>query len=210
MSQSISWLSDISFKLGQVIQALFQPGTGNSVAELVGITNSELGVANTKLDEIYTRLEHVKVDSYVNSRIVDEFGLAPLPATAVTGLLVSAFASGNNVPVIVNNPNPIPVTFEAGSVPVEVNARMFSLDVGASPGAWVPTACLSVDAHYAMLNGVETVLPHIGAGSPLNIACGLWPTGTTPGAPYRTYLQTGNQGPAGLGNSVSSLVSILP
>lgn len=61
-------------------------------------TNSD--TANTLLGEIKDGLSHVKVDSYVNVRVVDEFGLAPVPCTEITGLLVSAFAGPGGPPAV--------------------------------------------------------------------------------------------------------------
>lgn len=46
-----------------------------------------------KLENIYVRLHDVKIDSYVDVRVLDDLGALPIPATVATGLLVSAFAS---------------------------------------------------------------------------------------------------------------------
>lgn len=65
------------------------------------------------LNDIFNRLEHVKVDSFVNARIVDDAGLLPIPSTELTGLLVSAYAAPGVQEVHVTNPT-IAVTGDVG------------------------------------------------------------------------------------------------
>jgi hypothetical protein len=73
-----------------------------------------LGPAGTNL---YDRLQHVKVDSFVNVRVMDALGLDPIPSTVGTGLLVSAFVgAGVQHHVIVDNAPHVVV--DSGSVDV--------------------------------------------------------------------------------------------
>lgn len=53
-----------------------------------------LMTTNSLLTDIKNGLEHVKIDSFVDVRVMDELGDLPIPSTVATGLLVSAFASG--------------------------------------------------------------------------------------------------------------------
>jgi len=71
----------------------------------------KLDTVNGHLTDIYDRLEHIKVDSYVNVRVVDEFGIAAIPCTEFTGLLVSAVVA-----------NPLPVSVD-GTVPVTITSQ---------------------------------------------------------------------------------------
>jgi len=63
-----------------------------SSLQLLGQINDNLNTVNTHLVDIFDRLHHVEVDSYVNVRIMDELGDLPIPSTIATGLLVSVFA----------------------------------------------------------------------------------------------------------------------
>lgn len=76
---------------------------------------------SSKLTDIYDRLEHIKIDSYVNARIVDETGGIPVPCTEVTGLLVTAFA---DAPINVQVQNtPLQVTTD-GTTPLMVRPQV--------------------------------------------------------------------------------------
>lgn len=59
--------------------------------KLADISNALMDT-NTKLDQIYERLEHVKVDSFVNVRLMDSLGELPVPA-GLAGLLVEFIAA---------------------------------------------------------------------------------------------------------------------
>lgn len=75
------------------------------IAANTAATSTKLDEVITRLGQVYDRLEHVKVDSYVNVRVVDELGIAPVPCTEATGLLVSAvLATEDALPVAVVNP----------------------------------------------------------------------------------------------------------
>jgi len=82
---------------------------------VAAITNATL-----KLDQIYERLEHVKIDSYVNSRIVDSLGELPIPASEA-GLLVDFVGGGTGTPFNVNVTNTLLPVGAAGEVPLPVS-----------------------------------------------------------------------------------------
>jgi hypothetical protein len=69
--------------------------------------NTKLDTVNTNLVNVYDRLHDVYIDEYVNVRLMDITGELPVPCSEVTGLLVSAYASGPPAPthVIVDSGN---------------------------------------------------------------------------------------------------------
>lgn len=87
---------------------------------MVGVS-AVLDTISETLTSIYDRLEHVKVDSFVNVRVMDDLGALPIPSTELTGLLVSAYASGTPAPVAVVGT--VPVTVD-GTVPVTVTSPL--------------------------------------------------------------------------------------
>lgn len=134
---------------------------------LVTTSNDRLQQLITASNDIYARLEHVKVDSYVNVRVMDDTGEFPVLST-VAGLQVLAIPGGN-FPVVggpfdvnvtnspdVNVTNTVAVSGNVGingtvSVSVAntptVLARLYAWDM--VHAAW--TALAGVDC----ANGVE-------------------------------------------------------
>lgn len=94
----------------QIVSAINNMNT--NLGTKIDQTNADLAnvysLLNMKLTDIYNRLEHVKVDSYVNVRIMDSEGALPLEADVLSGLLVKAafsFPPGDSLPVsIVGQP----------------------------------------------------------------------------------------------------------
>lgn len=80
----------------------------NILVPEISALGPKLDLINAGLTQIYDRLEHVKVDSFVNVRIMDELGALPVPCTEATGLLVFAYAtiiqSNTNLVVEVEGP----------------------------------------------------------------------------------------------------------
>jgi hypothetical protein len=87
------------------VDILGDGGFASSLLAALGLINTSLVTVNSNLQLIYERLEHVEIDSFVNVRVMDETGELPLPATEVTGLLVSAFATPVVQHVIVDSGN---------------------------------------------------------------------------------------------------------
>lgn len=127
--------------------------------------NDKLTHVSDQLDLIYARLEHVKVDSFVNVRIMDDLGALPVPATIATGLLVSAFASEDALPVsIVGTPLPVDIVSS-----VQLEARQMLYDVNTAlwrpyGGAW------SSSAYYQ--NDELVIYPNAGC-FPISIMSGV-------------------------------------
>lgn len=92
------------------------------------LVNTNLGLVNTKLSDIYDRLHHVEVDSYVNVRVMDITGELPLPASEVSGLLVSAYAAGPPAPthVIVDSGNIDALVSGTADNPIYVTSTPFN------------------------------------------------------------------------------------
>lgn len=90
--------------------------------------NTSIGSTNSKLDQIYDRLEHVKVDSYVNARIVDSLGELPIPASEA-GLLVDFVGGGSGTPFNVNVTNSLLPVGAAGEVPLPVEITNSAIPV---------------------------------------------------------------------------------
>jgi len=121
--------------------------------------NTKATSTNEKLDSIYSRLEHIKVDSFVNVRVMDEFGITAIPATVLTGLLVSGFVAGGPLDVKVVNDALSPGVLKVNVIndaafPVEVgNGVGFPLHVQLTPS---PTHVI-VDSGSIVVSGV----PHV-------------------------------------------------
>jgi len=92
------------------------------------LVNTNLGLVNTKLSDIYDRLHHVEVDSYVDVRVMDITGELPLPASEVTGLTVFAYAAGPPAPthVIVDSGNIDALVSGTADNPIYVTSTPFS------------------------------------------------------------------------------------
>lgn len=104
-------------------------------------------------NSIYDRLEHVKVDSYVNVRVVDDTGVFPLPATVLTGLLVSAVVGeGVQHHVIVDNAPHVVV--DSGAIAIS-NIPHTIIDSGSVAISNVPHTV--VDSGSVAINNV----PHV-------------------------------------------------
>jgi hypothetical protein len=69
-----------------------------ALSDIFNEQKTQTTILKDAIDANTAALKHVEVDSYVNVRVVDDLGVIPIPATALTGLLVSAFAGGT-VPV---------------------------------------------------------------------------------------------------------------
>lgn len=108
--------------------------------------------ACTYLERIYDRLEHVKVDSYVNARIVDSAGVAPVPA-GVGGLLVEWLASVPSINANVTNET-LPIYPAGGSLPVGVVGEV---SVVAAEGLPLPVEFVGVP-HVLVDNVVHTTV----------------------------------------------------
>jgi len=76
----------------------------DSLLQIISLLNDiKTGLLNVVVTNVQhvDKIDHVvlvdklkELDSFVDVRIIDEFGLVPLPATVATGLLVSAYAAG--------------------------------------------------------------------------------------------------------------------
>ncbi len=126
------------------------------------------------LSNIYDRLEHVKVDSFVNIRVMDEFGAAPVPCTEATGLLVSAFAGDAPLPVLVKNPttDPVNATLVGGSggsldvnvtnsdLPVSISGTV-STSVTNVPHVIVNSGSIGISSGSVSIAGIPVVRPQV-------------------------------------------------
>lgn len=141
------YLDLVNSNLGAMLTVLdnIDSGTGSIISALASV--------NMGLESIYTRLHDVIIDSFVNVRVMDEFGALPITATAGTGLLVSAFASAPTIDVnVINSPlnvggtasNPVYVAttpfepFQATGItnPVVVHPQLLAAN-STPPGVWV-------------------------------------------------------------------------
>lgn len=94
---------------------------------------------------VYDRLEHVKIDSYVNVRVMDEFGLLPVPSSVITGLLVSAYAfEGQQHHVVV----------DSGHINVDGSVNTYVIDGSV---AITNTPHVIVDSGNVLISGTVTV-----------------------------------------------------
>jgi len=113
--------------------------------------------------QIYAKLSHVEIDSYVNVRVVDEFGVDPLPATVATGLLVSAFANGTFDVNVLNTTLDI-----AGTV----NAHNMYL----TSSGWKDAPAAPVDTISYFVDGTRVEEP-LDSCVPLSGTGGVWDAG---------------------------------
>jgi len=115
-----------------------------------------------KLELIYERLEHLKVDSFVDVRIMDELGLGPLPATELSGLTVTPIPVLTPVSVVntvtvkgdvqITSITPIPieghVIIDNTAVPVRLDQDVFVRNSTALPlNVVIPNLPLRIEGH---------------------------------------------------------------
>lgn len=91
------------------------------------MVNTKLDTVNTNLVNIYERLHDVYIDEYVNVRLMDITGELPVPCSDISGLLVSAYASGPPVPqhVIVDSGNVDALVSGTADNPIYVTSTPF-------------------------------------------------------------------------------------
>lgn len=136
-----------------------------ALQQLVDIGNSELALLSSlasKLDNIYSRLEHVKVDSYVNVRLMDITGELPVPCDDITGLLVSAYAVPGGMDVNVVN-SFVPCVPAGGVLPVYVDNTAVPVTIDNMPHVVVDSGDISVDnvVHVVVDSGTVATQPQV-------------------------------------------------
>lgn len=160
-----------------------------------------------KLELIYERLEHLKVDSYVDVRIMDELGLGPLPATELSGLTVTPIPVLTPVSVVntvtvtgdvqITSITPIPieghVIIDNTAVPVRLDQDVFVRNSPALPlNVIIPDLPLSIEGHVIVDTlpsvVVQTLPPVMVSNNPLNVNMVNSPTVTITG-PIDTHMQ---------------------
>jgi hypothetical protein len=87
--------------------------------------NTQLSLVNQNLEKIYDRLHDVNIDSFVNVRLMDVTGEFPVPCSELTGLLVSAYASGIPQHVVVDSGNIDALVSGTASNPIYVTSTPF-------------------------------------------------------------------------------------
>lgn len=100
-----------------------------------------------QLNSIYARQEHLKIDSYVDVRLLDSAGLFTAPCSKLTGLLVSAYAEGA----------PIPVNITDSTAVLTTNARTYLMD--AITGDFAAAGGITFQGQYRNAGAVTDTLP---------------------------------------------------
>ncbi len=148
--------------------------------------------ANTTLTNIYDRLEHVKVDSFVNVRVVDELGELPLPATTLTGLLVSFVADTPPLQVHVTNEPLVTTVTNTTPIPVGIYTQTnVEGTVAWKPTVGVPATRLNYYRGDTIVNDIfaDHALLAIGAGGTWNVGGTDKNVAVPTMAPLATYYQ---------------------
>lgn len=117
--EALQGITDILNQLG--LAFILSNQLAQQSYDLMVLMKGVLDSLSTKLSDIYNRLEHVKVDSFVNVRLVDDTGEFPMitgvwPAAAVP---VAGLAGANPAHVVIDNAPHVVV--DNDPLPVSVN-----------------------------------------------------------------------------------------